>query len=448
MKLSRRKMLRGAGATVFLPLLEAMLNTHGTALADGSPLPKRFAVWFFGNGVRLDRWIPTVTGTGWQLSPALAPLVDTSRGINVKPYVSVVSGYNIKTNRKRGHHDGVAALMSGAEIIPLPAGGAIYSSKFSTKSIDQIAADVIGKGTAFASLQLAVSKRYIRGEGPTLQYLSHRGPDQPLPQETSPAALYNRIFNSLPTASSITELRMSVLDAVRDDTKRLQSKLGSTDRQRLDAHLTAIAELRNKLLTAQTLNACVKPAAVTNTNQDVMGVEQFETVHSLMADLLAIAWACDLNRVATLQFSGAVGSHSYRDLNPPDQPRETEHGLSHDASQQDKVHQAVVFTMRNFAYFLDRLQKTKDGTGNLLDRSCILCTSDVAEGLTHSANDYPILVAGAAGGSLKPNVHVRSTTGENTSDVLLSCMQAIGTGITSVGLGGGYSSNPCRGIMA
>jgi hypothetical protein len=451
--ISRRTLLRGTGAAVALPVLEAMLNSHGTAFAQGAPLPKRFAVWFFGNGVRLDRWVPKQTGANWALTEALAPLVDAGRKIDVKRYVNVVSGYNIKIQQQRGHHDGLAAMMSGAKIIPLPANGAPYSSKFSARSIDQIAADKIGAGTAFGSLQLAVSKRYIRGEGPTLQYLSHRGPDEPLPQEANPAALYNRLFakvQATPTADPRDQLRVSVLDAVRDDAKRLQAKLGTNDRARLDAHLTAISEARSRILALPptVTSACVKPAAITETNQDVNGAEQIEKVSNLMADMLAIAWACDLNRVATLQFSGSVGYHTYTEISGG-QPRDTEHGLSHDNNQQDKVHDAVVFTMRNFAYFLDKLQKTPDGTGNVLDRSCILCTSDLAEGLSHSSTDYPILVAGGAGGALKtPGVHVRSTSGENTSDVLLACMQAIGTGLTNVGVDEGASSNPCRAILA
>jgi hypothetical protein len=450
--LSRRTLLRGSGAAVALPLLEIMLNAHGTALAQGAPLPKRFGVWFFGNGVRLDRWVPQQTGANWALSEELAPLVDAARKIDVKRYVSVVSGYNVKTAYLRGHHDGLAALMSGAPIIPLPANGAPYSSKFSLKSIDQIIADKIGVGTAFPSLQLAVSKRFIRFEGPTLQYLSHRGPDEPMPQETNPATVFNRLFANVqaqPTTDPRDQLRVSVLDAVRDDAKRLQAKLGMADRQRLDAHLTAVAEVRNKILAAPPVitSACVKPAAVTETNQDVNGVEPYEKVSTLMSDMLAIAWACDLNRVATIQFSGSVGGHSFRDLSGG-APRDSEHGLTHDSNEQGKVHDAVVFSMRNFAYFLDKLQKTPDGTGNLLDRSCILCTSDVAEGLSHSSNDYPILVAGGAGGALKtPGVHVRSTSGESTSDVILACMQAVGAGVTSVGAKEGYSTNPCKAIL-
>ena len=130
----------------------------------------------------------------------------------------------------------------------------------------------------------------------------------------------------------------------------------------------------------------------------------------------------------------------------PNQTRDNEHSLTHDSTQQDKVNDAVRFSMRCFAYSLNALQKSIEGTGNVLDNSCVLCTSDVAQGIDHSIDDYPILVAGKAGGALKAGVHVRGS-GQNTSDVLLSCVQAVGTGLTEVGMNEGYSNTPCTGIL-
>jgi hypothetical protein len=450
MKLSRRTLLRGAGAAIALPTLGAMLNSHGTAFANGMPLPKRFVVWFFGNGVLRTNWTPTTTGSNWALTDELSPLTDASRNLDVKPYVSVVSGYDVMTPNLRGHHNGVAAMLSAAPFIPLPAGSAAYASKFGMESIDQVTADVIGSTTTFKSLQLAVSKRFTTGEGPTLEYLSHRGPDSPMPQTINPAALFNQLFGSF-TPKDPTDprdkLRVSVLDAVRDDAKRQQLRLGSADRARLDQHLTAISEVRSQILALPPVitSSCVAPMAVTNTNQDVNGVEQYETVSNIMSDLLALAFACDLTRVATYQFTGSVGGQCFKDLSP-NQPRDNEHSLTHDSTQQDKVNDAVRFSMRCFAYSLNALQKSIEGTGNVLDNSCVLCTSDVAQGIDHSIDDYPILVAGKAGGALKAGVHVRGS-GQNTSDVLLSCVQAVGTGLTEVGMNEGYSNTPCTGIL-
>lgn len=452
MKLSRRTLLRAAGAAVALPTLDAMLNSHGTAYAQGMPLPLRFMVWFFGNGVLRAKWTPAATGGNWQLTEQLQPLGA------LKPYVNVVSGYDVKTPNARGHHNGVAAMLSGAPFIPLqPTNGAPYASKFGMKSIDQVAADVIGTTTTFKSLQLAVSKRYTTGEGPTLQYLSHRGPDSPMPQEENPAALFSRLFMGF-TPKDPTDprdrLRVSVLDAVRDDARRLQTRLGASDRARLDQHLTSISELRSQILALPPVitSSCAVPAAVTEDNGDVGGVEQYQAVNQAFSDMIALAFACDLTRVVTYQFTGSVGGQCFSDL-APGQPRDTEHSLTHDAAQQGAVNEGIKFTMKCFAYTLQKLKDSVDGTGNLLDRSCVLCTSDVAEGLDHSIKDYPILVAGKAGGALKyPGIHERGPlagiSGPNASNVLLSCVQAVGTGLTSVGKDSGLSTTPCAAIMA
>lgn len=442
--LSRRTVLKGLGAAVALPALEAMLDSHGTAYASGTPLPKRFATFFFGNGVILSRWRPPTIGVNWELTEELAPLA------NVKSYVNVVSGYKIKIPNLRGHHTGTAGILSGHPFIPLPPEGAPYNSKFGGPSVDQVAADAIGSATTFPSIQIAVSKRLTRGEGPTLQFLSHRGPDAPLPQEFNPAALFNRLFASFEPhdpADPRDRLRVSVLDAVREDARRLQARLGASDRARLDAHLTGISELRSRILALppQFTSACVLPDAPTEDNHDVGGIEQLEAVSTVMSDLLALAWACDLTRVASYQFSGSVGGTVYSALGQTT----GEHSLTHDAQRQNDVHNAVVFVVERFAYLLGKLKASIEGTGNLLDNGCILFSSDVCEGLVHSITDYPILVAGRAGGFLKsPGVHHRSTAQDNTSDVLLTCLRAVGAAAESVGSGGGFSESLCTGIVA
>ncbi|MGA9523690.1 MAG: DUF1552 domain-containing protein [Myxococcaceae bacterium] len=434
--MSRRAMLKGLGAMVALPTLEAMLNSHGTAFAAGDPLPRRMATWFFGNGVVRSKWVPAATGSSWELSDALASLA------NVKSYVNVVSGCVVKIPDRRVHHTGCGAMLAGYPFIELNT--ADFSSKFGGPTIDQVAADIIGK-TTFPSLQLSVTKRATPWEGPTLQYLSHRGPDAPLPAETNPVNLFNKLFGnySAPADDPKAAVRASVLDAVKEDAKRLQQRLGANDRRRVDAHLTAISEVRQQLL-ALPSEACTPPPAVSTTNRDVNGAEPMEAVNKAMADLLAIAWACDLNRVASFMFSGSVGDCAYPMLGIPD----NQHHITHDDGRRDEVHECVKFYVKNFAYLLERLQATPDGTGNLLDNSVVMMTTDVSEGWSHSLDDFPILLAGRAGGTLKsPGIHYRSTNGRSTSDVLLTVMQAAGTGVTSVGAKEGLSTTPVRELM-
>ncbi len=450
-RLSRRHLLRGAGAALALPTLEAMLSGSGLAFADGTPPPRRFITWFFGNGVIRSKWRPAQVGTSYQVTEQLAPLVDSARGFDLRGDVTVVSGFNVKTPNLRGHHNGAAALLSGAPMIPLDPGGAGYNSKFGMKSIDQVAADAIAGTTTFKSLQLAVSKRYTTGEGPTLANLSHRGPDQPMPQETNPARLFNTLFGNFTPKDPRDPrdaLRASVLDAVRDDARALQSRLGTADQARLDAHLTGISELRTRILALPPVltSSCSKPAQPTQTNADVAGVEPIEAVSTVMSDLLAMAFACDLTRVASFQFSGSVGGHCFKHLTPS-APRDSEHAITHESTQQDKVNEAVIFTMRNFAYTLQALKRTSEAAGTLLDNTVVLCTSDVAEGLDHSINDYPVLLAGRGGGALRSGYHFRSATGRNTSDILLTCLRALGTNATSAGKDSGLSTTPISELL-
>lgn len=443
-RLSRRALLRGAGAAVALPVLEAMLDSTGIALADGTPLPKRFVTFFFGNGVILRRWTPAATGATWALSEELAPLA------SVKDYLNVVSGYQVKTPDLRGHHTGSTAILSGYPMVQLPAGSAPFASKFGGPTIDQLIADSIGTTSAFRSLQLAVSKRPLTDQGPTLLYISHRGPDSPLPPEIDPVTLYNRLFTAAgphDPADPRDRMRASVLDAVKEDAHRLSARLGAQDRQRLDAHLTGISELRSRIMVMPPVRspACTFPGAPTQRNVDTGGAEPLAAVSRVMSDLVALAFACDLTRVVSFQFSGASGNTVFSEVGQT----EAEHLLSHDYMKQDLIHAAVLYVVQSFAYFLERLKATPEGTGNLLDQSCVFLTTDVTEGLVHSISDYPILIAGKAGGALTyPGVHHRSASSENTSNILLTLLQVMGTGRTSVGGDSGLSTTPCTGILA
>src|SRR5262249_47190983 len=156
--LDRRTMLRGvlggAAIALALPPLEAMLNSHGTAFANGDTLPRRFMTWFFGNGVRLDRWTPSNQGPGYDLKEELQPLAA------VQDCCSVLSGFDNKAGYgRRGHHDGVAGCFSGYPFIALDPMGANYASKFGGPSIDQVIAAKIGQATYLPSLHVGVSKR-------------------------------------------------------------------------------------------------------------------------------------------------------------------------------------------------------------------------------------------------------------------------------------------------
>jgi hypothetical protein len=239
-------------------------------------------------------------------------------------------------------------------------------------------------------------------------------------------------------------LRRSVLDAVREDANALKMRLGVNDQRRMDQHLESIRTLENQIRAIEQAppppSACALPTSPTV----MVGDARLIAVNEAMANLAAMALACDQTRVLSYMFSGSVGGTSY-----PELMASNHHALTHDEpGDQPKVHGITVFIMQRLAKLLEALQGIKEGAGNLLDNCAILATSDLAEGLPHSINDYPILVAGKAGGALKhPGIHVRGN-GTNTSDVLLTLLQAMDLNVTEFGKGGGRTTSTVAALRA
>jgi len=262
-----RGMLGGAGVSMGLPPLEAMFNANGTAHADGTALPRRLGIFFWGNGAKLDRWTPTATGANYPLSPELMPLEP------VKDYVSVVSGMAIKTGNQQGHHAGTIGILSGSPMVVQPAAGAPFRSTFSAATVDQVAAKVLYTGKGLKSLEVGISTRVNGNEGTTLKTLSHNGPDMPNPAEYSATNVFNRLFgmgftapNAMPVTDVTKKLRRSVLDAVLVDINAVNARVSAFDKQRLDEHGSNIRNLENRLQNDTVLPAMCKPMGMPNNN--------------------------------------------------------------------------------------------------------------------------------------------------------------------------------------
>ena len=241
-KLSRRLLLRGllggSAVAIGLPALEAFLSSNGDALADGSGFPSRFAWWFFGNGVHTGSWVPAGNGPEWELSPQLAPLA------KVKSEVSVVSGLRVDLPNAIPHGSGPAGVLYGGPLLSV--GDSFDSSVFGGPTLDQVVAQAYGDATRFRSLEAGVER--------TTATLSYSAPGAANPPETSPFAMYQRIFGAgfvEPGTSPIIDprvaLRRSVLDAVGDDAKSLQKRVSASDRIRLEQHYDGIRALEQQL---------------------------------------------------------------------------------------------------------------------------------------------------------------------------------------------------------
>jgi hypothetical protein len=455
-RISRRAVLKGTlgGAAISfgLPPLEAMFNANGTALAQGAALPRRMGIFFWGGGIKKDRWNPTTTGAAWTLSPALEPLAP------VKEYINVVTGMDVKTPRVQGHHSGAGGILSGVPLVVQPKGNAPFRSTLGGPSVDQVAAAVIGKDSKFKSLEVGISSRINGGEGTTLQYLSHNGPDSPNPPEYDPAKVYDRIFGmgfvppgggapSTPVVDVTLGLRRSVIDAVLADLNGLRARVSTADKVRLDQHMANLRTIENRLATTKPSTSSgvgcklpTRPSAVGDTRSK----EMLEERTQLMSDLIALAFACDQTRVFSMMFSGPTNSTIFWQVNAT----EGHHNLTHDEpGDQPLVQACTVFTMKCFGSLVQSLKAIPEGAGNLLDNTVIYGSSDVSDGKLHDQNDYPLVVAGKGGGFLKyPGVHYRSPNRENTSTVLLSVLRAAGLELTQFGAAGGQVSASCGAI--
>jgi hypothetical protein len=460
-RISRRTVLRGVaggvGISVALPPLEAMFDGNGTAYASGAPIPKRLGIFFWGNGVKPDRWVPINTGAGWTSSPSLMPLETAG----VKDYVNVVSGTLITSGDERGHHSGTVGILSGAPLVAQPANGAPYRSTFSKPTIDQVAAGIIGSASRYKSLEVGISTRVNGNEGTTLHYLSHNGPDSPNPPEYDPTKLFDRVFgmgftppgaSTTPVVDATLGYRKSVLDVVLGDLGRLRARVGATDKTRLDQHADGIRAIENRLTASSAPMsadaACKLPTRpVATAFADMAGKEQIQPKMQAMSDLLAIALACNQTSVFSMMFSGSTASTVYWQVGLT----EAHHQLTHDEpGNQPGVQASTVFTMQMFAILLNSLKAIPEGAGNLLDNCAILASTDTSDGRYHNIRDYPILVGGKGGGYFRyPGIHYRSPTGtESTSTVLLSVLRAAGTNLTQVGAAGGLVTSSCAGIEA
>lgn len=436
--ISRRALLKGmigtGIATIGLPMLEAMLNGNGDAYANGAQLPLRFMTYFFGNGFILNRFVPLIAGPNYGLTEQLSPL------INVAEYVSVLTGFDNNCEIQITHHEGLTAF-SGYTMADQQG----LSSKAGGPTIDQLIAAKTGLLTTVPSMQVGVSRHLSTIDGgTTLKCLSHKDTNQPLFPEWNPQEVWKGFFGAFtPPQDPSGPLRISALDAVKNQASRLKQRLGTYDRHRLDAHLESINTLEKKINALPPI--CNTPPQPSETNAEGATPEHFMATAKAMAELIAYAFACDITRVASYLLVGGAAATIFSDLG---------HNFPHHANthnfpgSETKINDGILYQMECFGYLLEQLKSMPDGpNGNLLDNTIVYFSSDCAEGWTHAIKGQPVIVAGKGGGYLKPGLHVKGG-GQNISNILLACLQAFIPTATEIGAGAPYSNTPCTEIVA
>lgn len=426
-KLHRRQLLRTLGAAALAaPFMRV-------ASAQAVDTPKRFIFMMTANGFQLNGWTPTGSGASFTLGSSLASLEPFKSKLLLLRGLDMAASYE---GPGGGHQKGCGAWLTGR---PLNDGdftggnGDLLSGWGSGISVDQRIANVIGGETRLPSLELGVA---VSGSN-NRHRISYSGSDAPLPPDSSPQRVYERLFSSVVgDASSLARLRrrrQSVLDWVRGDLGRLNGRLGAEDRPALDAHLERIREIERQL--DMTASACTAPDAPATF--DPMRQENLERAGTLQIDLMVAAMACDITRVSTLLWSGGTSGQRFPALGFT----ESHHSLSHDGdsntTSQRKLREINTFHAQRFAHLLQRLEETPEpggGGGTMLDNTVVVWGSELSKGNSHSRRDMPIVMAGGLGGYFRTGRYL-TLGGQPHNNLLLTILHGFGIMDTSFGLG-------------
>ena len=422
---NRRTFLRGAGgAAIALPLLEAM-GRSATAV------PKRFVVMFSPNGTVRENWLPKGGQTDFTLSPILSPLEPHRKDIVVVSGVAQQQG-----GGGGGHVRGMGCMLTG---VPVNAGGSWEGdgSWASGISVDQEIANKIGMDTKFRSLELGVGV----GLGPpggipasVWTRMSYLGNNSPLPPENSPYKAFARIFAGLgddPTgALRLRASRRTVLDGMKAEYTALVAKLGAADRARVDSHLQAIRQIEEALDRAPE-GVCKLP--MQGPAIDVLKNDNYGAVGRLQTDLMVMAMACDLTRVASLQWSHSVGETRFTWLGINEGHHEISHKGDSDVTARDHLTKINRWYAEQLAYLIAKLKEVPEEGGTMLDHTLILWCNELGKGNAHSGTDAPYVLAGRAGGTMRTGRSLSFQGAVPHNNLLVSLLNAMGLSATRFG---------------
>jgi hypothetical protein len=398
--LPRRTFLRGTGAAIALPLLDAMVPALTAQSAAARPV-RRLGFIYVPMGSNIARWTPSKTGQITELSPILRPL---------EPFVDQVTVVGNLEN-KNAYSPGNHATANSAFLSAAKAKMTEGSDYELATTVDQIAAQHIGKETRLPSLELGMDLLTTVGNcdnGFACVYqnnLSWSSPTTPLPSEAHPRVVFERLFGDGGSAAdrrADMQKTGSILDWVAQDISRLQRKLGPGDRNKVGQYLDTVRELERRIQKAGEQSS----EALSDLDRPV-GVPAAYADHAkLMFDLQVLAFQADVTRVVTFQLAREASSRTYPEIGVP----EAHHPVSHHSNSAEKLEKLAKineFHISLFAYFVEKMKATPDGDGTLLDHSMYLYGSGMGNPDVHDHDNLPIVVAGGAAGRLKGGRHVR-----------------------------------------
>lgn len=427
--LSRRAVLRGTGAMIALPWLEAMLPAITTGAA-AQKAPLRMAFLYVPNGKRMDAWTPSEEGSNYTLPPILEPLK------NVKDDLLVLS--NLAQRKAFANGDGpgdharaMATFLTGVQARKT-AGADIKIGV----SVDQVAADQVGKATRFGSLEIGCEMGRDAGScdsGYSCAYsnnLSWRSEATPNYKEIDPRAVFDRLFGKGGSGGDQRDLyKKSILDFVQEDANSLRNRLGTVDQRKLDEYLSSIRDIERRLAQSQPE---VKVQGQELRRPVGYSREKYQEHIRAMADLLVLAFQGDLTRIATFVFANDGSNRNYRIIGVP----EGHHDLSHHGNNREKlnkIQQINTFHTTQLAYLLEKLKSVPEGEGTLLDNCMVVYGSGIGDGNRHNHDKLPILLAGKGGGTIKTGRHLRFRREVPLNNLYLSMLDRMNVQRSSLG---------------
>jgi hypothetical protein len=427
--LSRRTVLRGLGATLSLPLLDAMVPAMTMTARTAAAPPRRFGAVFVPMGERPSHWTPATTGVNFEFSPILKPIE------SFRDSITVVS--NIDRPLQGTHAVSTGTWLTGSAPKRTEAEDFVAGT-----SLDQIIANTIGRDTVFPSLEIGTEDftGYVGAcdVGYSCAYMntiSWKTPTTPMPMETNPRVVFERLFGRPGSIEErVTRMRQnrSILDSVTGDVASLERGLGARDRVRLDQYLEHVREIETRIQRAerQAATEITVPAAP-------VGIpDSWEEHASVMFDLMAVAFEADLTRVFTFMLNREASQLVFPELGF----NEPWHHVSHHGNEPEKLALLVklnTWQISVFGKFLERLRSTSDGEATLLDHSAVLWGSGMSDSNTHSPLDVPYLMVGKGGGAFTGNRHLAAPKGTQLANVMLTVAQKYGAELDRFGVSTG-----------
>ena len=432
--LPRRTVLRGLGTAIALPLLDSMVPAL-TAVAKSAAKPaRRLGCFYVPNGMNMLNWTPASEGPDFEFSEILSPLEPfRDRTFALSGLCDEVA--NSRPGEGIGDHSRASSTWLTGVHIKKTGGTDIRAGV----SMDQLAAQVLGKQTQIASLEISLDSIEAIGAcetGYSCAYantITWRTPTTPLPMENDPRALFERLFGvsgSTDTEARLARIRQekTILDFVTGEVKGLERSLGMSDRQKLEQYLDAVRDVERRIQMAEAQSARKLPVV----DQPAAIPDSFEEHMRLMFDLLVLAYQADLTRVSTFMIGREISGRSYPEMGVVG----GHHGYSHHQNDPEKLEKLTVinkYHITQWAYFLEKLKQTPDGDGSLFDHSILLYGSGISDGNIHFHMDLPTVVVGGGAGTLKGGRHIRYKNDTPLSNLHVALLDKLGVPTDSFG---------------